>query len=295
MKSIISSIKSPSEALETCIDLSPFNYTQVAEQIGMDAETLYNSIGPQPSEDFPINEILPLMAVCKNTLPLEWLAHNTGHALHTTEQHEALFAVLSALPDTEVKYSVSPYQRKLVTTANGQIEEITNLREHAKKFMGIAGVYALWDANGKRYIGESSNIGQRWTQHLDALENNTHENYKLQRAWNLHGKDFFRFDLLEITEGDLHARRIREAYYVETAETYRNEYNLTPRGWPKDYWPPKGQYIQALKQKRNDEPKKLNHEVYLEKSRKEFMTGVKYFIWIFIINLIFTIFIVATK
>lgn len=65
---------------------------------------------------------------------------------------------------------------------------------------GIYQIRCLY--TGKCYIGSSEQIGNRWRQHLKALESNTHVNAKLQNAWNKYGKDQFEFTvLLEVTDG----------------------------------------------------------------------------------------------
>lgn len=50
------------------------------------------------------------------------------------------------------------------------------------------GIYALhWDQNDLVYIGQSSNIERRRSQHIAYLKAGTHENYKIQRAFDMYG------------------------------------------------------------------------------------------------------------
>jgi group I intron endonuclease len=49
----------------------------------------------------------------------------------------------------------------------------------------------------QRYIGGSTNVHRRKNTHLRKLRSNTHENIKLQRAWNKYGEHNFEFVILE--------------------------------------------------------------------------------------------------
>jgi group I intron endonuclease len=61
----------------------------------------------------------------------------------------------------------------------------------------LAGIYAITNAiNGKRYIGSSKDIKQRFADHKKDLNNNIHHNRKLQEDWNKYGETYFSFDLL---------------------------------------------------------------------------------------------------
>lgn len=49
----------------------------------------------------------------------------------------------------------------------------------------MTGIYCIENtANGKKYIGQASDIEKRWTQHKQKLRNNSHHNPHLQNAWN---------------------------------------------------------------------------------------------------------------
>ena len=51
--------------------------------------------------------------------------------------------------------------------------------------MNKPGVYQIKNTKTSNvYIGSSSNITRRWTQHKSALALNKHENPILQNAWN---------------------------------------------------------------------------------------------------------------
>lgn len=67
----------------------------------------------------------------------------------------------------------------------------------------IRGIYVIVGPSQKRYLGASQDIDQRWREHRSDLFNNKHHSLKLQRAWNKHGRSAFRFEVLELVEGDL--------------------------------------------------------------------------------------------
>lgn len=50
------------------------------------------------------------------------------------------------------------------------------------------GIYSLyWEEQDLIYIGQSQNIERRFTEHLYKLKNNTHTNYKVQKAYITYG------------------------------------------------------------------------------------------------------------
>lgn len=60
------------------------------------------------------------------------------------------------------------------------------------------GVYEIYcQKTGKRYIGSSKNIEQRWQSHLSNLRRKAHHNYKLQQAYIRYGENNFIFKTLE--------------------------------------------------------------------------------------------------
>lgn len=62
----------------------------------------------------------------------------------------------------------------------------------------IAAVYKIINIkNSKVYIGSSVDIRNRWNAHIRLLNKNKHHSYKLQGAWNKHGKDSFIFEIIE--------------------------------------------------------------------------------------------------
>lgn len=63
-----------------------------------------------------------------------------------------------------------------------------------------AGIYKIIGPNNKIYIGSSVNIRKRWAEHLRGLNNNKHPNSRIQNAWNLHGADSFKFEVIELCD-----------------------------------------------------------------------------------------------
>lgn len=58
--------------------------------------------------------------------------------------------------------------------------------------------------NNKVYIGKTIHLTKsRWNQHINDLNKNKHCNSGLQRDWNLYGKEFFDFSLLECVRHEL--------------------------------------------------------------------------------------------
>lgn len=60
------------------------------------------------------------------------------------------------------------------------------------------GIYSILNkVNGKLYVGQTTNLHQRWIQHKHRLRNNYHFNPHLQSAWNKYGEDAFEYNPLE--------------------------------------------------------------------------------------------------
>ncbi len=78
----------------------------------------------------------------------------------------------------------------------------------------ISGIYRIVNViNNKSYIGSSKNIIRRWYFHKSALKNNRHHCIYLQRSWNKHGKDSFKFEIIAeipfISEEHLLAKELK--------------------------------------------------------------------------------------
>lgn len=58
------------------------------------------------------------------------------------------------------------------------------------------GIYGIVGAS-RTYVGSSTNLRKRHTNHVSQLRRNVHHNVHLQNAWNKYGEDAFEFVVLE--------------------------------------------------------------------------------------------------
>lgn len=103
----------------------------------------------------------------------------------------------------------------------------------------LSGIYKILNVKtNKFYIGSSFNLNKREKTHFDKLNKNDHGNPHLQKSFNKHGKDNFKFQVIEIVpryknETKLKFRKRlvyeKEQHYLDTllyAQEYiRNENN----------------------------------------------------------------------
>lgn len=60
-----------------------------------------------------------------------------------------------------------------------------------------SGIYAIIHReSGRWYVGQSQNLRKRFSQHRSRLMNGSHENSRIQNAWNKYGADAFDFEIL---------------------------------------------------------------------------------------------------
>jgi group I intron endonuclease len=89
----------------------------------------------------------------------------------------------------------------------------------------ICGIYRIiCKPTGKSYIGQSKNIEKRWWTHLDGLENGCSPHIKLQRAWNLYGKEAFSFEILKTCSED--QLTWQEAFFMDFYDSLENGFNI---------------------------------------------------------------------
>lgn len=63
--------------------------------------------------------------------------------------------------------------------------------------MQQSGIYQITNTvSQKRYIGSAVNINSRFNSHISKLNKNRHENNHIQKSYNKHGKENFKFEIL---------------------------------------------------------------------------------------------------
>lgn len=94
----------------------------------------------------------------------------------------------------------------------------------------MGSIYSITNkTNGKRYIGLTNNVEDRFRRHKYRLKNNKHGNDYLQNAWNKYGKENFEFEILEenIERNKLGSK---EQIYIRKYDSFNKGYNLTTGG-----------------------------------------------------------------
>lgn len=85
-------------------------------------------------------------------------------------------------------------------------------RREAKERVTQRGIYAMrCTATGQAWIGNSKDLKSAKTGLLFGLRIGGHINRELQNAWNQHGADAFRFEILEEFDPDLPEMTLRDA------------------------------------------------------------------------------------
>ena len=90
-------------------------------------------------------------------------------------------------------------------------------------------IYALDNTiTGKRYIGQTQDLGWRKVTHRGKLKNNKHPNSKLQEDWNKYGEKAFEYSVIEYC--DRSVANEREMYYISLFDTVNKGYNISIGG-----------------------------------------------------------------
>jgi group I intron endonuclease len=88
-----------------------------------------------------------------------------------------------------------------------------------------SGIYKIVNiVNGKFYIGSSIDINKRWVGHKRMLRKNNHDNGFLQKSWNKHGENNFKFEIV-IDKTEL---IVREQFYLDSMKPFNKNviYNI---------------------------------------------------------------------
>jgi len=90
-----------------------------------------------------------------------------------------------------------------------------------------SGIYKITNiVNGKFYIGSATNLVKRRRSHLSSLKYGRHKNEKLQRSYDKHGKDSFKFEtVLYCNAKNL---IMYEQIVIDGFDPVTNGYNIKP-------------------------------------------------------------------
>lgn len=93
-----------------------------------------------------------------------------------------------------------------------------------------SGVYTITNTkNGRVYVGSTVNLKTREIRHFTDLLRGMHANSMLQRSFNKHGAECFRFDVIERCEpSDL---LNREQHWIDNKRLSCRLYNLAPKAY----------------------------------------------------------------
>ncbi len=98
-----------------------------------------------------------------------------------------------------------------------------------------SGIYCIENlVNGKKYIGLSINIEDRWYVHKTTLRGNYHDNSYLQNAWNKYGENNFEFWIIEKCGKNETILKKKEMHYIRFYNSFAHDknggYNLSRGG-----------------------------------------------------------------
>lgn len=98
------------------------------------------------------------------------------------------------------------------------------------------GIYMIKnEENGKVYIGQSSDILNRWKQHISDLDKGVHPGANIggfQWDWIHYGAENFTFKILIKCDNDKKLLYLLEGYYIDKYNSVATGYNIQPSA----YW-----------------------------------------------------------
>lgn len=98
------------------------------------------------------------------------------------------------------------------------------LDNNNQNFIGY--IYCITnEINNKKYIGQTiQDYKKRWYRHIYDLNKNMHMNKHLQNAWNEYGEENFKFEVLDVIEGN--SEENLRILINEKEKFYINKWNL---------------------------------------------------------------------
>lgn len=78
--------------------------------------------------------------------------------------------------------------------------------------------------NGKVYIGSTVKLKQRINNHIKKLKENTHSNKDLQKDWNIHGSNKFKYEIVEVVELT-NKLPVKEKQFIDEYKELNGVYN----------------------------------------------------------------------
>lgn len=102
-------------------------------------------------------------------------------------------------------------------------------RDSFKFVRGLVGIYAIVyvkDGLRKFYIGQSKNIGYRWSMHVWEMNKGRHHNRHLMRTWKKHGEDKFSFYIIELLDNDRCLLADREDFWINQFQSKNRNFGF---------------------------------------------------------------------
>lgn len=100
--------------------------------------------------------------------------------------------------------------------------------------MKLNAIYTITNKeNGKVYVGESSDVIQRWHSHRKHLKEGTHNSKKLQADWNKYGEDAFEFKIVWIIDTSLGDAEYLKCIRLVLEDTLMGFYDSIENGYNK--------------------------------------------------------------
>ena len=128
------------------------------------------------------------------------------------------------------------------------------------KFIKIGTYKIFCIIDSKLYVGSSKNIEKRFRIHKSQLNNNTHHNIHLQRAWNKYGEHNFIFEPISICKESELKNKENE---LLKALDFKNNFNIGKRASGGDNLsnnPNKKEIIERRTKTINDKMQKMTQE-----------------------------------